>query len=256
MKCYVINLDRAPERYAAFCACAKRTALEVVRVAAVDGRSEPIPEAAPWRAFWLHGRPYHPANAALTKSCAKTLRLFLETEDEHALICEDDAVLPENMAEILEETLQYSDTWDILRLNGLHTSFTFPNRLFPYAELTTCDSRLNRIFGWFNGTGAYVVNRHAADVILKHLAPYYMPFDHYLQTMYYYGLKTAIAFPYPVTLSELAHTSTIACPPAAPLWKKLFRVQYLTALPYRGMQELIAWCFQARNLIWKLMKNL
>ena len=251
MKCYVINLDRAPERYAAFRACAERTALEIVRVAAVDGRAEPIPEASPWRSFWLHGRRYHPGNAALTKSCAKTLRLFLDSKDDYALICEDDAALPENIADIIDETLQYADTWDILRLNGLRTRFRFPNRLFPFAKLTTCDASMNRIFGWFNGTGAYFVNRHAAEVILKHLEPYFLTFDHYLQTKYYYGLKSAIVFPNPIKLSELAHVSTIAAPPAPKFWKKLFQIQYLTALPYRGIQEFTAWCFQA----WRILRK-
>lgn len=249
MKYYVINLARSPERYAAFKEKADRTGLEIERIEGIDGKKQ-LPEGvSSWRSRWLYGHEVQPGHVGLVASLDKVLQIFLASEESFALICEDDVDLPENLPEILGEILEYRSSWDIVRLNGLRETFHFPNHLFPIQKMKSCNSSFCMNFGWFGGTGAYLLNRKTAEIILRHSKPFFLPEDHFFARLPLYGVRQFITFPYPVVLNEFSPKTTIEAKTRRPFWKKLFYLPYITSLPYRGLMELLAWFCQAYRLI-------
>lgn len=249
MKYCVINLARAPERYARFMESAVRTQLPWEREEGIDGSKTVPKEISRWRALWLYGHPLSPGHVALCATVGRILRDFLDSNESHILICEDDVTLPENLKEILDEAMAFQDRWDILRLNGLSQKFHFPNHLFPVQKLKNANCSFCYLFGWFNGTGAHLLNRRAAQEFVNHIKPYFLPVDHYFSRMYMYGMRQMILFPYPIQLNEHASRSTIAAPTTLKFWKKLTHLPYLTSLPYRGLMEGVTWVHQTRLLL-------
>ncbi|MDO5565011.1 MAG: hypothetical protein Q4G59_00040 [Planctomycetia bacterium] len=82
--------------------------------------------------------------------------------------------------------------------------------------------------------GAYVVNRRAAEVLLKKAYPIFLPADHFVARSHLFGLKTAVVEPFPVLLGSIADQTTIDYD----LFRKYPRlIRWLTTLPYRGIVE-------------------
>ncbi|MDR3182665.1 MAG: glycosyltransferase family 25 protein, partial [Planctomycetaceae bacterium] len=92
LPCYIINLDRAKDRWDEVSGRFQSVGFNVIRVPAVDGRELrfPHPDFAQRRYFWLYGRPPVGAKIACFLSHIKALKTFLESDAQHALICEDD----------------------------------------------------------------------------------------------------------------------------------------------------------------------
>lgn len=251
-KCYVVNLDRAPERWENAVKEFEGLGLEVVRVPAVDGRElkPPYPDSAPWRYFFCYGRPITPQKVACFTSHLKALKTFLETDDEYALICEDDVTPSPQTLKIIDAAFEYADCWDLLRLNAFK-----PTKGVKFATLfdeysLTCDVKTS------SGNGAKLVNRRAAQIILSRTTPIRLPHD---VTVYYdlpFGLREASVSPFPVRFNELNDNSYIGPTPrasgfGAALAKVLVTTPYrLTARSIRKISRwrraLVCW-FRCRN---------
>ena len=92
---YVINLDRRPDRFSDFLRNFKDTNFLVTRVSALDGRSfsvsPDLPLSSNEQACWL--------------SHLKVIDMFIESEAEHCLVFEDDAVPSTRSIPELEKTI-------------------------------------------------------------------------------------------------------------------------------------------------------
>lgn len=231
MKCYVLNLERSPERLAVFMRGFGATQLEVERVVAVDGRelSPTQPEFSIARYRYWHGQHFEGSVFGCSASHLKALATFLKTEDTHALICEDDVVATPGLERALDGAFRYKKSWNLLRLNALRKRY----HLVAYARLDETFS-LCRFWGWFPGTGAYVCDRRAAQTILDKAYPIFLPFDHFIARSCLWGLKTAVVDPTPIVLGEEAARSTIDYR-AIRKYPRL--VRWTTTLPYRGCVE-------------------
>lgn len=227
MNAYVINLDSAHNRWKYIEQHYSCCDLTVVRVSGVDGRSlgNPIEgfDEDGYRRW--HGQTKSLGQIGCYFSHLECLRLFLGTDQEYAIIAEDDARPVPEILDIARAALQYCTCWDILRLCGT-------NRLHAvaYAALTTQYS-IGVCYAKLCGTGAYLVSRHAATVLLSHLTPMWLPIDHALDKEWAYGLRASVVMPLPYSQLDNQFESQT-------LGKKLpWYQRYWTVTPYRIRNE-------------------
>ena len=237
MDCYVINLDRSVGRWERLVQSFSGLELNLIRISAVDGKmiDFPHPEYSEKRYRLYHSKKTHPNEVGCYFSHMKVLRAFLTSSQEHALICEDDISAKPELVDVLREALRYRHSWDILRLNGLNTPVQVPVApLIPGYQLTIP-------LTWYGGAGAYMVNRKAAERLLKHIVPMRIPYDHALDQNWLMRLTIAMIKPYPIVLNETSGDSMIAQHKS---YKLPFFQRYVTVLPYRGAMTLGYWIKQ------------
>ncbi len=203
--CYIINLDRSPERWEKIRQSPGLAGLNVIRVPAVDGRelTEPYPEFSPWGLFVRTSREITPAEIACSLSHAKAIRQFMESGSEYALICEDDVTAVPELPEIIDEVLKYSDSWNFVRLCGFP-----PKGSIPFADLGRGYKLVSDLKNTF-GMGGYLISRQAGPILLKMLLPIRLPADIIVFYGRPRGIREATVEPFPLPLSEMSDTSTI-----------------------------------------------
>lgn len=197
MHAYVINLAQATERWALMESQLEAFAIDYTRIEAVYGDKLTLPhEDYNSRKYnVLHGKTTNRRELGCYFSHIKALRAFLDSEAEHALILEDDIQLPEGILEIIDSALAYSDHWNLIRM----TSFT-PGEHLTFAQLNETYS-LSYNLKVLKNTGAYIIDRHAAQCILDHMLPMCLPYDVALDRNWRYGFKTACISPLPILLN-------------------------------------------------------
>ena len=176
-----------------------------------------------------HGKLPNAGQIGCYLSHLRALETFLESKHDFGIICEDDINPVRNLSSIVEEATAYRDKWDILRLCGFHNSH--PR---SFAQLND-GYALAINFTRLCGTGAYMVSRHAAQVLLKALVPMWLPIDHALDREWAYGLTAASIYPLPV--SQVDHAFESQTTPSKneklPAWQR-----YWTVFPYRASNEI------------------
>jgi len=250
-KIYVLNLDRSPERLETFRQSFELTGLDIIRIAAVDGKdlTLPHPEYDERRYQLYHGKRTSMGEIGCYFSHIKTLRQFLESNEETALICEDDVSAKPELPQILHEVLSLKKHWDLLRLNCLHIPTYVPVRKLDLGY------RLTVPVYWAGGTGAYLVNRKAAEKIIAYSLPMYLPYDHAFEQNWRMDFTTMLVVPFPIGLSEHRSHSTIAAtnqmqPTISGKLPFLQRYLFSPMLPYRGLMTCQRWRKQLGTALW------
>lgn len=226
MKTFVINLDHATDRWATIEPQVRQVGLDIQRVSAVLGKelAEPYPDYCEQAYQRLHGRQTNNREIGCYLSHLKAMEMFLDTGDAYGIILEDDVELHPELALLVELAIEADPTWGLLRLSGLHggTPVTVRkiNDDFHLAVNLTQQA----------GSGAYVVNRDAAEKLCSGLRPMEVPYDHAFDREWRYGFKAVTMLPLPVTQNELYDSSII-------LTKKFGPKRYLTVFPYRAANE-------------------
>ena len=161
MQAFIINLDTAADRWKAIAELFARTRIAIVRVPAIAGAALqlPIADFDERRFRLLHGRATNVREVGCYLSHVAAMRAFLETNDTHGLICEDDIVPGPAFEEVIECALRHARHWNVLRLSGLGEGT-------PLKIRKLCgDFHLCISLGRVKGAGAYVVDRTAAREI-------------------------------------------------------------------------------------------
>ena len=205
---YVINLDRSVDRLERFTKDFEAFPIPFLRVSGIEGKDLTIPiEDYDAFMFFMHtGRDASPGEIGCYLSHLKALKMFLESGKEFALICEDDAMPAPECYEAIEQMIAHSETWDMLRcvIAGHAGS---QRKSFPYLPLTPNYSLSTTITGVVTAT-AYIVNRRAAEILVRKLVPMTNLYD----TALFLGrmeIKEATIFPYCMLLSEDDKNSTV-----------------------------------------------
>jgi glycosyl transferase, family 25 len=230
LQAYIINLDRATDRWKFVSGCFDQTGIPYTRVSGIVGRelTLPHPQYSSLGFKLRHGHKTNFGAIGCYLSHLKALQLFLDSNHRYAIIAEDDASPVSNLTEILESAIQHQSTWDILRLCGFHDPHAHEYvHLIGEYHLAVCMTRLC-------GTACYVVTRHAAEVLLKCLDPMCLPYDHALDREWAFGLRAAAVVPLPV--SQRAHEFLTQCG-EKPDHKLPWFVRYWTVFPYRAWNE-------------------
>ena len=144
----------------------------------------------------LNGKVTNKREIGCYFSHIKALQTFLDSDLSYALILEDDVTLPENIETLLDSTADYSTEWDMLRLTSSRQGSYLPLALLPG------DYELAYNVKVLKNTGAYFVNRHAAQCCVAKMLPMSLPYDVALDRDWDYGFKTACIVPFPVKLEE------------------------------------------------------
>lgn len=226
---YIINLDRAKDRWAQISAHLDSLGLAYTRVPAVEGRHISLPtddydEAAYLR---LHGKLTNPNEIGCYLSHVKVMREFLASEADYAIILEDDAKLEPGCIEAIQEAIaKHGKKWDLLRLHGVHggTPARFAKLCGGYSLCIDLTRQ--------TGSAAYLVNRKAANALVSKLLPMKLPYDHAFEKDWTMGFTNAAIHPFCVSLTKAE--SNIGYDKKLKIhWLK----RYLTVLPFRLWTE-------------------
>jgi glycosyl transferase family 25 len=240
MKAYLINLGRAQHRLETSRQTLERAGIEMVRVEAIDGLTLEKPYKDYSRVLYrlFHGKKTIPSELGCYFSHLKAMRQFLESEDDYALILEDDIGAGADSKVIIKAAMKYGKFWDILRLSGLRNGHPW-----KIAELKEgCHLCVNMTRQ--TGAGAYVVNRKAAARILRMMKTMKVPYDHAFDREWFYGLKALCVSPFPFDQRAFEHGSQIDASklysnPKYPAWQR-----YWSVFPYRFVNELSRFIFR------------
>ena len=201
---YVINLDRDTERMASIHANLVRIGLSYERLPAVMGKDVPDWEklvdlsAYAWRNRLDMPRA---GEVGCTLSHLKAMETFLKTDAPWCVILEDDVEVLPACAEVLR-SLAEKDDWDLVKLFNFHSGLPVKKRALGSAHHLVV--HLTRT----TSSAAYVVNRRAAETLLKSMRPISEQVDHALDRPWETGLRTRGIRPMPVILAPVAHTTS------------------------------------------------
>jgi glycosyl transferase family 25 len=249
MRAYVINLEGAVKRWKHIEQGFSAAGVDFIRVPAIDGNLVDVQESEYSPAWYrlLHGRETNPPEIGCYLSHLKALRMFLETDAELALICEDDITLDDGLATVLQRATDPPRFWNILRLTGV--SEPRPLRIEQFVGERFICINLARS----KGTGAYVVDRKAAEIITSEFLPMKLPYDHALDREWFHGFRAACVLPFPITQKQKRFGSSIQtyAKPKLPFLRRCF-----STYPYQALNEITRWIF--RTLLFvrvKLMRR-
>jgi glycosyl transferase family 25 len=210
---YLINLDRAVERREFMEAQLQDLRLEYRRVPAVLGADleEPI-KGFDETGFKIRtGKHRNPGEIGCYFSHLNVLEAFLESEQEFALVLEDDAHLPAELPGLLDAAMARRKCWDLLRLSS--------SREGEYRPIADLDEKHQLVINLkvLKNTAAYFINRRAAAACLEQLRPMRLPYDVALDRDWTMNFRTACIIPFPVKLSD--HEGQIAKAPRVRLFR-------------------------------------
>ena len=194
--CFVINLDRSPERFARIAADLTRLGVSFERFAAVEGR-EIDPDTSPHfsrRQYERrHGKRPTPCEIGCYLSHMGALRRFLDSGAEFGLILEDDAILGDTLPGVLTGLEHLAGQWNISLLYGNYPGLPQAlDRIDRHHELVGFLARET-------GAVAYAVDRKAAAAYLDMLYPMSLPFDVDFDRAWDFDIKFRGVMPFPVT---------------------------------------------------------
>jgi len=201
---YVINLDRDTERMVSIHANLVRLGLSYERLPAVMGKDVPDWEklvdlsAYAWRNRLDMPRA---GEVGCTLSHLKAMETFLQTNAPWCVILEDDVEVLPACADVLR-SLAEKDDWDLVKLFNFHSGMPVKKRALAGGHHLV--SHLTRT----TSSAAYVVNRRAAETLLKSMRPITEQVDHALDRPWETGLRTRGIRPMPVVLAPVAHTTS------------------------------------------------
>lgn len=244
---YVINLDRAVDRLAHMEVMLSDLSLPFERVRAIDGRALQFPSIDfSERAYTVfHGRRRNPAEIGCYLSHIECARRLLASSQEHALVLEDDVALPDDIHELVDAAIEAGADWDILRLSTVNGGAKFAFR--PITANRSLAISLTRE----KGSGAYIINRRAAQWFVTRLTPMRLPFDIAFDLEHFVGLKAAFVTPVPVS-QDLGLVSQIQGQ------RRAFHLQrwyYLVVQPYRAWIESTRFLFRLVRLMLLLTRS-
>jgi glycosyl transferase family 25 len=201
---YVINLDRDAERMASIRANLGALGLPFERLPAVMGKDVPDWEKlVDLPAYGWRNRLDTPraGEVGCYLSHLKAMETFLRTGAPWCVILEDDVEVLPACAEVLR-SLAEKDDWDLVKLFNFHSGMPVTKR--PLSGGHRLVAHLTRT----TSSAAYVVNRRAAETLLKSMRPISEQVDHALDRPWETGLRTRGIRPMPVILAPVAHTTS------------------------------------------------
>lgn len=166
LPCYLINLDRSPDRLAFMQGQLAAIGLTAERIAAVDGaRLSPEQIAAaqsPFR-YLVKGRTFTPGQVGCWLSHRIAWQKLVDSGAEMALILEDDVAFDPRLHRLLPDILRLSQRFDVTQLVYFNKrGFRFPP-IAPIGE----GIDLVAIARKTNSGGAYLLTREGARKLLS-----------------------------------------------------------------------------------------
>lgn len=191
----LINLNSDTERLSRISERLGQMGLRYFRMPAVEGKSLEITRKIfDEPAFRRNmGKLTNKNEIACYLSHYEALKLFLESEKKYGLILEDDMVFNRDFKKVLESLLALDFRWDFVKFNAAS------DKGLGNVKVCSLFGRYNLVASLFSKkkSGAYIVNRKAAQSLVEKLLPMTVPFDHEMVKFYKYGIRQYSVFPSP-----------------------------------------------------------
>jgi glycosyl transferase family 25 len=247
MEIYLINLDRSADRLARMDMELSRLGLKFERVAAVDGKELTLPmrefDERGYRRY--HGRIANVYEIGCYLSHVRCAERLLASSASHALVLEDDLHLDDDLVPVLHAALDEQKEWDLLRLSTVNSGRKFDIRkLTDHRGLAVSLTREK-------GSGAYLINRKAAQWIKNDLVPMRLPYDLAFDLEHLSGLRAL--FVNPVPIKQTAERQSLIQNRL-----KMFRLPntaYITVLPVRAFMEASRFSARLARLVVEMGKR-
>jgi len=239
---YVINMDSAPHRMAHMNTELDRLGIPFIRQVGIVGSElqHPHPDFSDWSYKYLHGRLWAPKELGCYLSHMECLKKFIESDAEYALIFEDDVTLNDGLESLISAAMAHRREWNMLRLSSVNRGKWWPvANLSGQFNLSICLTREK-------GAGGYLVDRHAAVQMVKHLLPMRLAWDIAFDLEWLVGFKTMGVFPMPVSQHSSFETQ-IQQDLHAIKMKGL--VKYTTVIPFRALLEVSRLIYRLVRLV-------
>lgn len=230
MKAFLINLPECIDRKQYASSMLVDAGFEIVLVEAIWGKNliYPHPDYSSMSYRLMHGKKDNYGEVGCYLSHIKALNLFLDSGEEFGFICEDDISVKPEVLNVIQKAIQKSHRWDILRISGLRSGT--PIKICALDEEYALHVNLTRQ----TGSGAYVVNRKAAQKLVKVLLPMKLPLDHAYDREWLWGLRALMIYPI-LANQRNGFESQIK---ARKHYKLPAYIRYLTVFPYRTVNEI------------------
>jgi glycosyl transferase, family 25 len=198
-----INLDQSSDRLTFMRLQAERLGLEFERVAAVDGLNVPD-DLAGYFAHIQTGRLPIIDDGAVGSyaSHLKALRRFEHTGALAALVLEDDALLPDNIVQVLHELIaELPAGWGLVHLSHA------PSHAFKPLGVLPCGDRVVRHSRMPPNAAGYLISRTGAARLLNKSIQRFWAFDTDIRRPWVFGHDAYGVVPPPI--EQLSMPTTI-----------------------------------------------
>lgn len=176
MQCYIINLDRAPERMHRISELLQSYSANFVRHPATDGAHFTKDEIALYRSKRTQGKPLTTGEIACSESHLSIYRQIIASSDDYAVVMEDDLHLSKDAGDFINSTDWIPRGAEIIKLETVDEPTLISTR-----TITTKNNReLGQLYYKHWGSGAYVISKSAARKMLDQYIPGSTPIDDYL----------------------------------------------------------------------------
>lgn len=216
---FLINLDRSPDRLATASRHFSDASIPFQRIAGFDASKEDVSSIQiDQTAFTkIHGRKsIRKGEIGVYQSHLRAIHTFLETDKDFAIILEDDVLpLPHTITSI-QQLITWELDWDIVPLFHFHSGG-------PVTLKHSDNLKLTVNLAHISSAAAYMINRRAAQVLIKHMAVQRACVDHALFENWAHGLRLRGILPMAMQLSAQANISTINAENSGKLalWRRL-----------------------------------
>ena len=178
---YLINMDKATERLRIVMPNIKKLGFPVERIAAVDGKT--LGENLDFvdRETYKNYFKMYPEIGTIGCSLSheKALRAFLKSDNEFALIFEDDIEFDaDKLRTAVKNAISKAELWDVIGFELIHGGTPIKVTEDFVCYLTNVKD-----------AGCYLVNRYAAKQYLQKFYPIKMPWDHYYTAPWEFDVK-------------------------------------------------------------------
>ena len=177
--CYVINLDRRPDRLERIAAHLRARDVEFIRHSACDAQSvseeeigKTVLENGPLGRLGLGDR-------ACTVSHTQAWEAFLQSDASHALFLEDDIYLAQDVAQALASTDWIPSNSHAVKLEKFNEGVS-RLLLAPALGSTPTGRAIHPMRSRHVGGGAYILSRRGAELALSQRGKMRVPIDHFL----------------------------------------------------------------------------
>ena len=184
---YLLNLDRATERLQHVFPLMQQLNFTTEKISAVDGNNLSDDYIASITDEYTYVNIFKMLPEHGTIGCSlshlKAWLKFLESNDEFALICEDDITFePQKLNDVIHALIQYKTSWDLVTFEVLHNGY-------PVNIQQIAGYRVVLYLGNITHSGCYIINRPTAYKLIQKFYPIKVPIDHYFTASWEFGIK-------------------------------------------------------------------
>lgn len=176
MKCYIINLDRSPERMSRMEHLLSSHSIEYERIQAVDGLSFTTDQMFDYYKQHKQGKGMTPGEVACAESHLLAIRKVASGADDYAIIMEDDLHLSDDAGVFINSCEWIPNGVDLIKLETVNEPTIINSDEFKLLN----GRRLIALVHKHWGAGAYIISKKAAQKVVKDYVAGAMPVDDYL----------------------------------------------------------------------------